>query len=125
MLEKTLESSLEFKEVHPADFKGNQPWLFIIRSDTDAEALILWLLDVNSWLTEKDPDDGKDWRQKEKKGQTMRWLDSTSDSVNMNWSKLWETVEDGVAWYAAGLQRNRYVLATEQLNVLAVMFRNY
>ena len=55
----------------------------------------------------------------------MRWLDSTSDSVNMNWSKLWETVEDGVAWYAAGLQRNRYVLATEQLNVLAVMFRNY
>ena len=59
----------------------------------------------------------------------MRWLESTSDSMNMNWSKLWETVEDGVAWYAAGLQRNRYVLAIEQLNyyhnVLAVVFRNY
>ena len=59
----------------------------------------------------------------------MRWLDSTSNYVNMSWSKLWDTVEDGVAWCAAGLRRNRYILAIEQLNyyhnVLAVMFRNY
>ena len=64
MLEKTLESPLDSKEIKPVNPKGNQPWIFIER--TDAEAPILRPPDVKSWLIEKDPDTGKDWRQKEK-----------------------------------------------------------
>ena len=63
VLEKTLESPLDYKGIN---FKGNQPWIFIGRTDADAEALILWTSDVNSQLIGKDPDAWKDWRQKEK-----------------------------------------------------------
>ena len=66
LLEKTLESSLESKEIKPVNSKGNQPWLFIGRTDAEAEAPILWPLDVNSQLTGKDFDAGKDRRQKKK-----------------------------------------------------------
>ena len=72
--EKTLESPLESKEIKPVNVKGNQPWILFGR--TDAEASILWLPDVNRWLTEKDPDAGKDWRQKEKRvteNDTVEW----------------------------------------------------
>ena len=65
MLEKTLESPLVRKGMEPVNPKGNQPWIFTGR--TDAEAPILWPLDVNSRRTGKDPDDGKDWRRKEKR----------------------------------------------------------
>ena len=65
MLEKTLESPLDYKEIQPVNPQGNQSWIFIGR--TDAEVPILWLVDVKNWLTEKDPDAGKDWRQKEKR----------------------------------------------------------
>ena len=64
VLEKTFESPLDRKEIKPVDPKGNQPWLFTGR--TDAEAAILWPPDAKSWLIGKDPDAGKDWRQKEK-----------------------------------------------------------
>ena len=64
VLEKTLESSLDCKEIQPVNSKGNQPWIFIGR--TDAEALILGPPDVKSWLTGKDLDVGKDWRQENK-----------------------------------------------------------
>ena len=64
VLEKTLESPLDSKEVKPVNPKENQPWIFIGR--TEAEAPILWLPDVKSWPTGKDPDAGKDWRQEEK-----------------------------------------------------------
>ena len=63
--EKTLQSPLDSKEIKPVNPKGNQPWILIGR--TDAEAPILWLPDANSWLIGKDPDAGKDWRQKEKR----------------------------------------------------------
>ena len=66
MLEKTLESPLVCKEIQPVNPKGNQPWLFIGRTDIEAEAPILWPSDVKSRLTGEDPDSGKDWRQKEK-----------------------------------------------------------
>ena len=62
VLEKTCESPLDSKEIKPVNPKGNQPWIFIGR--TDAEALILWPPDENSWLIKKDPDAGKNWRQK-------------------------------------------------------------
>ena len=66
VLEKTLESPLDCKEIKPVNPKGNQPWTFIGRTDAEAEALILWLPDAKSQLTGKDPDAGKDWRQEEK-----------------------------------------------------------
>ena len=66
MLEKTLKSLLDGKEIKPVNPKGNQPWIFIGR--TDAEAPILWPPDARSWLIGKDPDAGKDWKQKEKRG---------------------------------------------------------
>ena len=64
MLEKTLESSLNSKEIKPVNPKGNQPWIFIGRIDAEAEAQIVWPPDAKSQLTGKDPDAGKDWRQK-------------------------------------------------------------
>ena len=67
VLEKTLESPLDCKEIKSVNIKGNQPWIFIGRTDAEAEAPFLWPPDVKSWLIGKDPDAGKDWRQ-EKKG---------------------------------------------------------
>ena len=75
VLEKILESPLDYKEIKPVNPKGNQSWKFIGRTDAEAKALILWLPDENSQLTVKDPDDGKDWGQEEKgvlKGETVR-----------------------------------------------------
>ena len=66
LLEKTFESPLDCKEIQPVDLKGNQPWMFLGRTDTEAEALIFCPLDAKSWLIGKDSDDGKYWRQKEK-----------------------------------------------------------
>ena len=64
VLEKTLESPLDSKEIKPITPKGNQPWIFIERTAAQAEAPILWLPGTESWLIGKDPDAGKDWRQK-------------------------------------------------------------
>ena len=66
VLEKTLESPLDYKEIHPVHPKGDQSWVFIGRTDSEAETPILWPPDVKSWLTGKDPDAGTDWRQEEK-----------------------------------------------------------
>ena len=66
MLEKTLESSLDNKEIQPVYPKGNQSWIFIGRTDAVAEIPILWLHDAKNWLIGTDPDAGKDWRQEEK-----------------------------------------------------------
>ena len=81
VLEKTLKSSLNWKEIQPVHPKGNQSWIVIGRTDAEAEAPILWPPDGKSWLTGKDPDAGEDWRQA-KKGMTEddmvgwhHWLD--------------------------------------------------
>ena len=66
VLEKTLESPLDCKEIQPVNPKGNQFWMFIGRTDTEAETPILWPPDAKNWLIGKDPDAGKDWRQEEK-----------------------------------------------------------
>ena len=95
---------LDCKEIKPVNPKGNQPWIFIGRTDADAEAEapILWPPDVESWLLGKDPDAGKDWRQK--KGTTkIRWLDGITDSVNTGLSKLREIVRDRETWSASVL----------------------
>ena len=66
VLEKTLESPLDCKEIQPVHPKGNQSWLFIGRTDAKAETPVLWPPDVRSWFIWKDPDDGKEWGQEEK-----------------------------------------------------------
>ena len=66
MLEKTLENPLDYKEIKPVNLKGSQAWIFIRRTDAEAEDPITWPPDVKSWLTGKDPDGEKGWRQKEK-----------------------------------------------------------
>ena len=68
MLEKTLESPLDCKEIKSVNPKGNQSWIFIGRTDTEGETPILWPADAKNWLIAEDPDAGKDWRQE--KGMT-------------------------------------------------------
>ena len=99
VLEKKLESSLDCIEIKPVNPKGNQPWIFIGRTDAEAEATILRPPDAKNQLIEKDPDDGQDWAQEEKGWQRIRWLDSITDSIDKNWSKLWEIVEDRGGWH--------------------------
>ena len=66
VLEKTLQSPLDCKEIKSVNAKGNQPWIFIGKTDAEAETPVLWPPDAKSWLFEKDPNTRKDWRQKEK-----------------------------------------------------------
>ena len=66
VLEKTLESPLDCKEVHPVHPKGDQSWVFIRRTDAEAETPVLWPPHAKSWLNGKDPDAGRDWGQEEK-----------------------------------------------------------
>ena len=68
---KTLESPLDCKEIKPVHPKGYQVWMFIGKTDAEAESPVLWPPDVKSWLTGKDPDAGKDWRQQEKRATEM------------------------------------------------------
>ena len=81
VLEKTLESLLDSKETQPIHPKGNQSWIFGGRTDSEAEAPVLWPPDAKKWLIEKDPDVGKDWRQKEK-GMTRGWDDWMASLTN-------------------------------------------
>ena len=101
ILGKTLDSPLDSKEIKPVNPKGNQCWIFIGRTDTEAEAPILRPPDGKGQLIGKDSDAGKDWGKRRREWQRMRWLETITDSVDMNLSKLQETVKDREAWCIA------------------------
>ena len=111
VLEKALENPLDCKEIQPIHPKGNQSWIFVGRTDGEAETPILWPPDAKNWLIWKDPDAGKDWRQEEK-GTTEdemvgwhHWLDGHEFELVMD-------REPGML-QSMGLQRVRHDWATE------------
>ena len=100
VLEKTLESPLDCKEIQPVNSKGNQPWMLIGRTDPEAKAPIIWPPDVKTWLIGKDPDTGKDWGQ-EGKGVTedgiVGWHQQLSGyEVEQTLARQWRTGKPGV-----------------------------
>ena len=126
VLEKTLESPLDCKEIQPVHPNGDQSWVFIGRTDVEAETPILWSPDAKNWLTGKDPDSGKDWRQKEKRmtEDEMVWMASLTQwtwvwASSRSW---WWTEKPGVL-QSVESQRVRYDWVTE-LNetVLLLLF---
>ena len=100
VLEKTFESPMDNQEIKPVNPEGNQPWMFIEKTDAEAETPIFWLPDVKNQLIGKDPDAGKDWRQEEK-GRTEDEMVGWHHWLNGHeLSKLQETMKNRGAWQA-------------------------
>ena len=115
VLEKTLESPLDCKEIQPVHPKGDQSWVFIGRTDAEAETPILWPPDAKSWLIWKDPDVGKDWRREEKGTTKDERLDGITKSMDIfGWTLRVSDGQGGLPCYSSwGCKESD---TTEQLN---------
>ena len=113
VLEKTLESPLDFREIQPVHPEGNQSWVFIGKIDAEAETPILWPSYEKNGFIGKDPGAGKDWRQEEKGTTENEMLDAITDSMDTSLSKFQELAMDRVTWHAAihGVTKSQTLLS--------------